>query len=491
VVAADKLKPGDLVRVRPGERIPADGAVASGEAGADTAALTGESLPRRLEPGAEVLAGFVVLDAAVEVSVARPAAESSAARIACLVENARSNKARTERFITRFARWYTPAVVGLASATALVLWLAAGFPAKEAVHRALVMLVISCPCALVVSVPLAYFGGIGGAARRGILVKGAAVFDALARVRAAVFDKTGTLTHGVYEVKSYHPVSGGDHGELLRNAALAETHSNHPAARAILDASQGSHHGEELSEYREIAGYGVSVRHRGVHLLAGGHRLLHRENIPHDCVEDADTRVHVARGGVHLGSIAVGDRLKADSAAAVAGLRRAGVSNIVMLTGDVAGEAERIGQAAGLDSWRASCLPEDKLAELEKIITATKSDSRGGTVLFAGDGINDAPVIARADVGVAMGLGGQDAAIEAADLVIMNDSPLKVVEAITISRKTRRIVVENIAFALGIKLLFLAAGGFGLAGMWEAVIADVGVALLAVLNSIRAMRYRE
>ena len=363
------------------------------------------------------------------------------------------------------------------------LWLVLGLPPGQAIHRALVMLVISCPCALVVSVPLAYFGGIGGAARQGILVNGAAVFDALNRVKTVVFDKTGTLTHGVFEVKDMHPVQANGQADLLHYAALAEKHSNHPVARAIREASDGSHRALELTEYQEIIGFGVSARYDDIPLIAGAHRLLHRENIPHECVEDEGTRVHVARGGLHLGSIEIGDRIKDDTVRAVTELRQLGIKHIAMLTGDTENEAAKVAATAGLDAWKSACLPEDKFIELELLISRTS-----GAVLFAGDGINDAPVIARADVGVAMGLGGQDAAVETADVVIMNDSPRKIAAAIRIARQTRYIVIQNIAFALGVKALFLAAGGFGLAGMWEAVVADVGVALIAVLNSMRTLR---
>lgn len=486
----EELKPGELVLVRPGERVPADGAVAEGYGSFDGSALTGESAPRPAGPGDEALSGFIARDAALTVRVERPASESSAARVIELVENASKRKARTELFISRFARWYTPAVVVGAALVAVVPPLVipgASFSAWA--YRALVMLVISCPCAFVISVPLGYFGGLGGMARRGILVKGASVMDALADAKTVVFDKTGTLTDGRFRVAELRPEAGFTELELLAGAAAAGSQSNHPLARAIRAAWEASAEPGELGcdegSYSEIAGHGTVAAVGGREVIAGADRILHLKGIAHRCDDRADTVVHVAVAGSYAGRIALGDALKPDAAGAVAALKAQGVRRVAMLTGDAEGPARRAAGELGLDELHHGLLPEGKLERLEAML----DEERGrGSVLFVGDGINDAPVLARADAGIAMGGVGSDAAVESADVVIMGDEPSKVAEALSRAKRTRAIVAQNIAFALGVKLLFLAFGAFGLAAMWEAVIADVGVALLAVLNSTRALK---
>lgn len=498
-VSPDEVMPGELVLVRPGERVPVDGQVTSGTGSFDTAAMTGESLHRAAAPGDEALAGFIAVDSALTIRAERRASESSAVRILKLVENAAKSKAKTDLFITRFARWYTPGVVIAALLVALLPPLVTGSGDFSGwAYRALVMLVISCPCALVISVPLGYFAGLGGAAKRGILIKGASVIDALGDAAAVIFDKTGTITDGKFKVLELSPADGFDSGELLRGAAAAGTHSNHPLAKAIRMAWKASMDPEEhplpqcdTGSYSEIPGHGTSGLLDGQEVLAGGDRLLHLRGIPHECDSSFSsapgTVVHVAMAGQYAGSIAMGDSVKPDSLEALGNLRSLGIRRIAMLTGDTESAATRTGAETGIDEVHHSLLPEQKLDRLEAIITEERKRGKG-SILFVGDGTNDAPVLARADAGIAMGSTGSDAAIESADVVLMTDEPSRVAEAIHRARRTRAIVVQNIIFALGFKLVFLAFGAFGLAAMWEAVIADVGVALLAVLNSTRALR---
>jgi len=485
-VPAAEASVGEDYLVLAGERVPLDGKVAEGEAFVDTQALTGEPRPRRAARGDEVLAGCLVTEGSITLRAERLAGESSAARIAELVENASKAKAKSERFITRFARVYTPIVVFLALAVAFLPPLILGEPLKVWAYRALVMLVISCPCALVVSVPLGYFGGLGGLARRGILVKGGAVLDRLASAKTVVFDKTGTLTKGVFQVLEVCPEPGFEENEVLEFAAAAESRSLHPIAASIREAAKerGLSDGceDNTSNAHEMAGYGIVATVGERKIVAGNDRILHREGVPHSSCGAEGTTVKVAVDGRHAGNIRIGDEPKADAADAVKALAALGVRRAVMLTGDDELAARPVAEALGIRELHAGLLPGDKLDVLERIM----AESSGGT-LFVGDGINDAPVLARADVGVAMGAGA-DAAIEVADVVLMTDEPSRVAEAISRARRTRRIVHENIVFALGIKLAFLALGAIGVAVMWEAVIADVGVALLATLNSTRAMR---
>ena len=486
VVKPEEVRIGEEIAVRPGERVPLDGLVLSGSGFVDTSALTGEPVPRRVESGREVLAGFISTDGSLSVRVTRSAGESSAAKIVDLVQSATQAKAKTERFISKFARVYTPLVV---AAAALVAFLPPiffpGALLHDWIYRALTMLVIACPCALVISIPLGYFGGVGGASRRGILVKGAAYLDALAQVRTIVFDKTGTLTKGSFTVTAVHPRNGVSGPALLRYAALAEAHSNHPIAASIREAYAGPLPEAVVSDYREIGGQGVTARVEGHEVMAGNDRLLHRQDIAHDTCCIDGTAVHVAMDGTYAGYLVIDDQTREGAAAAVRDLRGLGVDHVALLTGDGAEVAERTARQLGIDEWHGDLLPADKVALLEKIMDGR---ARRGRTAFVGDGINDAPVLARADVGVAMGGTGADAAVQTADVVLMTDSPGKIVEAIRRARGTRAIVIQNIVLALGVKGAFLALGAFGIATMWEAVIADMGVALAAILNATRAFR---
>lgn len=485
-VAPAEVAVGETIVVRPGERIPLDGEVLEGNSLIDTSALTGEPVPRAVEPGASVLAGTVNLKGLLAIRVTRPFSQSSVAKILELVEQAGARKAPTERFITRFSRYYTPAVVGVALAVALFPPLIVGGGFSQWIYRALVLLVISCPCALVLSIPLGYFGGIGGAARHGILVKGANFLDALAHVDTVVMDKTGTLTQGVFRVQEVAAYNGFSQSQVLEYAAHAESFSNHPIAASILEAYQGEIDLARVEAYQEIAGHGVKARIDGKVVVAGNDRMLHREEVPHDECEAPGTVVNIAVDGRLAGRIIIADEIRPDAAAAVRALKSLGVVETVMLTGDDEKTARQVAAAVGIDHVRAGLLPEEKVAALETIAQSRKA--KRGKVAFVGDGINDAPVLTRADIGIAMGGLGSDAAVEAADVVLMDDMPSKVAQAVTIARRTRRIVVQNIAFALGVKAAVILLGMMGMAHMWEAVFADVGVSLIAVLNSARALR---
>jgi Zn2+/Cd2+-exporting ATPase len=485
-VRPEDVRVGQVVNVRPGEKVPLDGRVELGSGFMDTSAMTGESVPRRVGPGSEVLAGYISSDGSLLVRVTRKAGESGAARIIQMVEQATHAKAKTELFITRFARVYTPLVVaGAALVAFLPPLIFAGAAFHDWIYRALTMLVISCPCALVVSIPLGYFGGIGGASRHGILVKGARYLDALADVKTVVFDKTGTLTKGVFKVTSVAPAEGGSAQGLLKYAAMAEAHSNHPIAASIRESFGDGGSGSHAESYQEIGGRGVSAVVDGHDVIAGNHQLLHDRGIAHAEVEDAGTSVHVAVDGVYAGRIDVGDEVKEDARESIRGLRGLGVRRTVLLTGDSSEAAHRTAMTLGMGEHHGDLLPADKVALLERIMADQKGRAR---TAFVGDGINDAPVLARSDVGVAMGRSGADAAVESADVVLMSDDPARMVDAIRRARRTRRIVVQNIILALGVKGVFLALGAAGVATMWEAVIADMGVALAAILNAARALR---
>ncbi|MCD6188910.1 MAG: cadmium-translocating P-type ATPase, partial [Thermococcus sp.] len=470
-VKPEELKAGDVIVIKPGERVPVDGIVLEGSSNVDTSALTGESVPRTVKEGDEILSGMVNLSGLLTVKVTKELRESTISRILELVENASARKAKTEKFITRFAHYYTPVVVGLAVLIALVPPLAFGEPFSKWVYRALVLLVISCPCALVLSIPLGYFGGIGKSAREGILVKGSNFLDALSKATIVAFDKTGTLTKGVFKVTKIEMRNGFSEEKILRFAALAEAHSNHPIAKAIKEAYGKEINEAQIKEHEEIAGHGVKARIDGTEIMVGNDRLLHKFNIEHDTCHVKGTVAHVVVNGKYAGYIIISDEIKEDAPKAVRELKRLGVKKVVMVTGDNKDVAGEIARQIGLDEFYAELLPEDKVRVIEEL--EKKKDPKD-TIVFVGDGINDAPVLARADVGVAMGALGSDAAIETADIVIMDDKPSKLPIGIKVARKTQRIVWQNIIFALGVKLAFISLGILGEATMWEAVFADVG-----------------
>jgi Zn2+/Cd2+-exporting ATPase len=486
VVSPKQVKVGDTIIIKPGEKVPLDGEIIDGDSQVDTSALTGESVPCKVNVGKTVLAGTINQTGVLTVTVTKLFGESSIARILDLVENASSKKAETEKFITRFARRYTPIVVISSLLVALIPPLVIpGATHAEWVYRALVLLVISCPCGLVISIPLGYFGGMGGAAKRGILVKGSTFLDTLSGVKAIAFDKTGTLTKGVFKVTEIVPHNGFKAADLLRIAAEAEANSNHPIAKSIRVAYNRPIDESTISNYTEIAAHGIQATIAGKPVLAGNDRLMHRENIAHNTCDIEGTVVHLAVDRVYAGYIIITDEIKEDAVQAIRDLRAAGVERIIMLTGDSLAVAQRIAKTLGVDAFAAELLPEDKVAAIEKLLWEFQ---KKGKVAFVGDGINDAPVIARADVGIAMGGLGTDAAIETADVVLMTDHPSKVAAAIQVGKKTHAIVMQNIIFALVIKVIFIGLGLMGLATMWEAVFADVGVALAAIFNATRAIK---
>ena len=480
----DTVCVGDTIIVKPGERIPLDGIVIEGRSMIDTSALTGESVPRRAEVSDNVLSGCVNLSGLLTVNVTKTSGESTVSKIIDLVENAADKKAKTENFITTFARYYTPAVVILAVLLAVLPPLFLG-EWKEWINRSLVFLVISCPCALVLSIPLSFFGGIGRAAKSGILVKGGNYLEAFNHLDIAVFDKTGTLTRGVFKVTSVLPSNGFEKDSLLELAARAETFSNHPIALSVIQAFSGEIERKSLSEYTEIAGYGVSVKEDGKIILAGNKKLMAGRGIDFQESFNSGTKVYAAADNVFAGCIVISDEIKPDSRSALSSLKARGVGKTVMLTGDSPQIAQEIAGELGLDEVYGGLLPHEKVEMLQKL---NAQKQRNGILAFVGDGINDAPVLAIADIGIAMGGLGSDAAIEAADVVLMTDEPSKLAQAIDIASYTKRIVWQNIFFALGVKAVFLLMGAFGIAGMWEAVFADVGVSLIAVLNAMRILR---
>jgi Cd2+/Zn2+-exporting ATPase len=485
-VSPKDVKVGDIIVVKPGEKIPLDGKIIDGKSMVDTSALTGESVPREVEVGNDVLAGFINISGLLTIEVSKEFGESTVSKILDLVQNASSRKAPTENFITKFARRYTPVVTIAAALIAIVPPLIVpGATFTDWLYRALVFLVISCPCALVVSIPLGFFGGIGGASKNGVLVKGSNYLEALNDVDTVVFDKTGTLTKGVFKVTQINPQGNVSKEELLEYAAFAESFSNHPIALSILKAYGKEVDKNEIENYEEISGHGIKVKVKGRTVLVGNAKLMERENIAYVNTDAVGTTVHVAIDGVYAGFIVISDEVKEDSANAVKGLKSIGVRKLVMLTGDSKAVAEKIGKQLGLDEVHAELLPDQKVEKLEML---EKQKSPKGKLVFVGDGINDAPVLARADVGVAMGGLGSDAAIEAADVVLMTDEPSKLVTAIKIAKRTRRIVWQNIIFSLGVKIIVLALGAGGIATMWEAVFADVGVALIAIVNAMRVMK---
>ena len=483
-VDPEEIQVGDIIVVKAGEKVPLDGVVMEGKTTLNTAALTGESLPRDAAVGDEIISGCVNISGLIRVRVTKPFSESTVSRILELVENASNKKTRTERFITRFARIYTPAVVGAAVLLAIVPPLVLHGNWSDWIYRALTFLVVSCPCALVISVPLSFFGGIGGASSKGILVKGSNYIEALAHCETVVFDKTGTLTEGSFQVTAVHP-DAVDEKELLRLAAAAESYSDHPISLSLKAACHDSIDSELVTNVHEIAGKGVQAEFEGHTLSVGNGKLMESLGIEEHKCHKVGTIVHVAMDGKYLGHIVISDVIKPDAAKAIADLKACGVQRTVMLTGDRREVAQNVAQQLKLDDVKAELMPQGKVEAVEELLKAKNPKS---TLAFVGDGINDAPVLSRADIGIAMGALGSDAAIEAADVVLMDDQPSKIAEAIRISRKTMGIAMQNIVFALAVKAVVLAVTAFGAGNMWWAVFADVGVSVIAILNAMRALR---
>ena len=488
-VDPDDVEVGTVIVIQPGERVPIDGVIVEGTSALNTAALTGESLPRDVQSGDEVISGCVNMTGLLKVRTTKEFGESTVSKILDLVENSSMKKARTENFITRFARVYTPAVCYSALALAFlppVVLLLMGQPARfgDWIYRALTFLVISCPCALVISIPLSFFGGIGGASACGILVKGSTYLEELARTGIVVFDKTGTLTQGTFKVVGVHPENGVTEAALVEAAALAESWSKHPISLSIKNAYGKEIDANRVTDVQELGGHGVTAKVDGKTVAAGNARLMAKLDLSAPEVTEPGTIVHVALEGRYAGYLLIADVVKPHSAQAIKGLKAAGVRKTVMLTGDAEPVAKAVASGLGLDEYHAGLLPGDKVDQIEKLLAAKGPKEN---LAFVGDGINDAPVLSRADIGIAMGALGSDAAIEAADIVLMDDDPAKIALAMSIARRTLRIVYENIVFALAIKFACLVLGALGLASMWTAIFADVGVMVLAVLNATRAL----
>ncbi len=485
-VDPDEVKIGDTIIVKPGERVPLDGKIIKGISALDTSALTGESMPREVEPGMDVISGCINQTGILTIETTKEFGESTVAKILDLVENASDKKGKTENFISRFARYYTPIIVFAALALAILppLFLKQSFSIW--IYRALTFLVISCPCALVISIPLSFFGGIGGSSKIGVLVKGSNYLESLAHAEVVVFDKTGTLTKGSFAVSEIHAVDMKD-SQLLEMAAYAEDYSNHPISLSIKTAYGKKIDSSRITDVQEIAGHGVQAVIDGKKVLAGNAKLMEREHIKYDLSSSVGTVVYLACNGTYAGCIVIEDEIKADAAAAIKNLKSSGIRRTVMLTGDADAVGKKVAGRLGLDRAYTELLPADKVDCVEDLL---KEKSEKGKLVFVGDGINDAPVLARADVGIAMGSLGSDAAIEAADVVLMTDEPSKIAAVMRIARKTIRIANQNIVFALGVKFLVLILGALGRANMWAAVFADVGVSIIAILNAIRAMRVK-
>lgn len=483
-VSPESIKIGDTIIVKAGEKIPLDGEITDGESFVDTSAITGESVPRKVKGRETVLSGMINQTGLLKIKVTKLFSESTISKILELVENASSKKAETEKFITTFAKYYTPVVVlGALLLAILPPLLFSGQTFSDWIYRALVVLVVSCPCALVISIPLGYFGGIGSASKKGILVKGSNFLDALTQVKTVVFDKTGTLTKGEFKVSEIVTSNGFSKEEILEYAAYAETNSNHPVAKSILYAFGRNPDNQRIKQVEEISGHGIKAVIDGKTVLAGNDKLLHKQNIDHQVCNVEGTVVHVSIDKVYAGYIIISDSLKDDAITAIEELKARNIQT-VMLTGDNKYAASSYAKKLNIDKYYSELLPADKVKHLETII----EESKGGKVVFVGDGINDSPVIARADIGIAMGALGSDAAIETADVVLMTDSPSKVIEAIDVAKKTRNVVWQNIIFAMVVKLIFIVLGVFGIATMWEAVFGDMGVALIAVFNAIRVLK---
>lgn len=485
-VAPDSVATGTIIVVKPGEKVPLDGVVIDGASSLNTTALTGESLPRDIKVGDNVISGCVNMSGLIRVRTTGTFGESTVSKILQLVENSDNGKANTEKFITRFAKIYTPIVVACAVLLAVIPSIITG-EWMTWINRALIFLVISCPCALVISIPLGFFGGIGGASKIGVLVKGSNYLEALAKSEIVVFDKTGTLTKGNFKVSVIHPeiISEDD---LLEIAALAESYSDHPISQSLRAAYKRTVNKARVTDVEDITGHGIKAIVDGKTVYAGNSKLMDKIGAAWKPCDHEGTIIHVAVDGEYVGHIVIADEIKPQSKEAITALKAAGVRKTVMLTGDRKAVGESVAQELGLDEYHAELLPADKVTQMERLLT---EKSAKGQLAFVGDGINDAPVLKRADIGIAMGALGSDAAIEAADVVLMDDNPAKIAQAIQISRKTLKIVRENIAFALIVKIAFLALGALGIAGMWEAVFADVGVSFLAILNALRAMKVKK
>lgn len=484
-VSPEDVNIGDIIVIKPGEKVPLDGVIIEGKSMLDTSALTGESVPRNASIGDEILGGAINKNGLLMVKVTKAFSESTVAKILNLMENASSKKAHTENFITKFAKYYTPIVVILAACLAFIPPFVTGMEFSSSIYRALVFLVVSCPCALVVSIPLGFFGGIGGASKNGILVKGGNYLEALNNVETVVFDKTGTLTKGTFNVTKINVENGFDKDILMEYAVAAESFSSHPIATSIIKAYGKEIEKKNVKNYEEISGHGIKVNYKDKVVLAGNKKLMNKENIVCKEEETVGTVVYIAIDNAYVGNIIISDEIKEDTKVAIKELKKIGIKKTVMLTGDNKKVGEGIGKLVNIDEVYSELLPYEKVEKLEKI---ENEKSKNKKVIYVGDGINDAPVLARADIGIAMGGVGSDAAIEAADVIIMTDEPSKIVSSIKIAKRTRNIVIQNIAFAIGVKVIILIFGALGMANMWEAVFGDVGVALIAVLNAMRALR---